>query len=64
MQECEFSHWDRKINWSKKWQPTPVFLPEKSNAQRSLAGYNTKGCKKSDTAEHTHTHKTSSAFSF
>ena len=23
----------------KEWQPTPVFLPEKSHGQRSLAGY-------------------------
>ena len=26
--------------WRRKWQPTPVFLPEKSHGQRSLAGYN------------------------
>ena len=25
--------------WKKKWQPTPVFLPGKSHAQRSLTGY-------------------------
>ena len=24
------------IPWSRKWQPTPVFLPEKSHGQRSL----------------------------
>ena len=28
-----------KIPWSRKWQPTPVFLPGKSHGQRSLAGY-------------------------
>ena len=28
-----------KILWRRKWQPTPVFLPEKSHGQRSLAGY-------------------------
>ena len=28
-----------KIFWSMKWQPTPVFLPEKFHGQRSLAGY-------------------------
>ena len=27
-----------------KWQPTPVFLPENSRGQRSLAGYIPKGC--------------------
>ena len=25
--------------WRRKWQPTPVFLPEESHGQRSLAGY-------------------------
>ena len=24
-----FDPWDRKIPWSRKWQPTPVFLPGK-----------------------------------
>ena len=28
-----------EIPWIRKWQPTPVFLPGKSHAQRSLAGY-------------------------
>ena len=28
-----------KIPWSRKWQPTPVFLPGKSHGQRSLVGY-------------------------
>ena len=26
--------------WRRKWQPTPVFLPEESHGQRSLVGYN------------------------
>ena len=38
--------------WNKKWQPTPVFLPEKSHGQRSLAGYSPEGRKKSDMPEH------------
>ena len=33
-----------KIPWSRKWQSTPVFLPEKD----SLAGYSRWGCKESD----------------
>ena len=37
--KCGFNPWIRKILWKKKWQPTPVFLPEKSNEQRSLVGY-------------------------
>ena len=28
-----------KIPWRSKWQPPPVFLPEKSHGQRSLLGY-------------------------
>ena len=34
-----------------KWQPTPVFLPENSHGQRSLAGYSPWGCKESDTTK-------------
>ena len=26
-------------SWSRKWEPTPVFLPGKFHGQRSLAGY-------------------------
>ena len=29
----------------------PVFLPEKSQGQRSLVGYSSKGCKESDMTE-------------
>ena len=35
-----------KIPWRRKWQPTPVFLPGKSRAKRSLAGYSPRGCKR------------------
>ena len=28
-----------RFPWRKKWQPIPVFLPEKFHGQRSLAGY-------------------------
>ena len=48
--------WVRKIPWSRKWQLTPVFLPEKFHRQRSLEGYSPWGCNKSDTTEHVHTH--------
>ena len=40
----------------RKWQPTPVFLPEKSHGQRSLVGYNPRGHKELDPTECTHTH--------
>ena len=40
-------------------QPTPVFLPGKSQGQRSLVGYSPEGCKESITTEvakYAHTH--------
>ena len=40
-----------KIPWRRKWQPTSVFLPGKSEGQRSLAGYSKWGRKESDTIE-------------
>ena len=45
-----------KILWRRNWQPTPVFLPEKSNEQRSLAGYGPWDCKvrKEPCMHHTH----------
>ena len=43
-----------QIPWSRKWQPTPVFLPEKSHGQRSLAGYSPWGHIDLDAAEHRH----------
>ena len=38
--------WVRKISWRRKWQPTPVFLPEKSHGQGSLAGCGPQGHKR------------------
>ena len=45
-----------KIPWSRKWQPTAVFLPGKSHGPKSLADCNPWGCKKSDTTERWLTH--------
>ena len=45
-----------KMPWRRKWQPTPVFLPAKSNERRSLVGYSPWGCKESDTTERLHFH--------
>jgi len=28
-----------RFSWRRKWQSTPVFLPEESHGQRSLVGY-------------------------
>ena len=41
----------RRIPWSRKWQPTPVFLPGESPGHRSLAGYSPWGRKESDVTE-------------
>ena len=34
-----FNPWVGKIPWRRKWQPTPVFSPGESHAQRNLADY-------------------------
>ena len=39
------------IPWRRKWQPTPVFLPEKSHGERSLVGYSPWGRKELDMTE-------------
>ena len=44
-----FDPWVGKIPWSRKWQPTPIFLP--GIFQRSLVGYSPWGHKGSDTTE-------------
>ena len=33
------------MHWRRKWQPTPVFLPEESHGQRSLVGHSPWGHK-------------------
>ena len=50
-----------KTPWRRKWEPIPVFLPEESHGQKSLAGCSPQDRKESDTTEqlsvpHTHTH--------
>ena len=40
---CRFDPWVGKIPCRREWQPTPVFLPEESHGQRSLAGYGQQG---------------------
>ena len=48
---CRFDLWVGKISWRVKWQPTLVFLPEKSHGQRSLIGHSSKGHKELDMTE-------------
>ena len=31
--------WNFPWSWRRKWQPTPVFLPEEFHGQRNLVGY-------------------------
>ena len=57
LKRCRFDPWVGKIPWRRKWEPTPVLLPRKSQGQRSLAGYSPWGHTKSDTTEDTHRHK-------
>jgi len=55
-QRCRFQPWVGMISGSKKWQPTPIFLPGKFHGQRSLAGYSPWGHKELDQTGHTHMH--------
>ena len=43
--------WVRKVRWSRKWQPTPLFLPGKFHGQRRVASYSPCGRKESYTTE-------------
>ena len=53
--DAGFNPWVRKMPWRRKWQPTPVFLPGKSQGERSLMGYSPWGRKESDKTEHRYT---------
>ena len=53
---CRSDPWARKSSWSRKWQPTPIFLPGKFHGQRSLVGYSPWGCKELDMTERLSTH--------
>ena len=50
--------WVRSLGWedpwTRKWQPTPVFLPGESHGRRSLVGYSPRGRKESDMTEQLH----------
>ena len=51
-QETQVQSLSQEIPWRKIWQPTPVFLLEKFNGQRSLEGCNPYDCKESDMTEY------------
>ena len=44
----------RRIPWQRAWQPTPVFLPGRTNRQKSLVGYSPQGRKELDMIEVTY----------
>ena len=48
---CRFDSWAGTIPWRRAWQPTPVFLPGKSQGKRSFAGYSPWSHKKLDMTE-------------
>ena len=47
--------WVGRIPWSRKWQPTPVFLSGKFQGQRSLV-VDSPWVTELDRSEHSHTH--------
>ena len=53
---CGFYLCVEKISCRKKWQPTPVILPEKLHRQRSLAGHSPLDHEESDMTEHRTAH--------
>jgi len=53
-ERCGFDSWVGKIPWSRKWQPTPVFLPGKTHRKRNPAGYRPQHCKESNMIEVTY----------
>ena len=46
-----FDPWIRKVPWSRKWQPAPIYLPGKFHGQRSLAGYSPQARRELDITE-------------
>ena len=46
-----FDPWVKMTHWSRKWQPTPVFLLGKFHGQGCLAGYSPWDHKESDITE-------------
>ena len=53
--EIGFNH-GNEHRWRRQWHPTPVLLPGKSHARRSLVGCSPWGREESDTTERLHFH--------
>ena len=41
----------QRVQWRRRWHPTPVLLPGKSHGQRSLVGCSPRGRKELDMTE-------------
>ena len=59
-----FNPWVREIPLEQEMSTTPVFLPEKSHGQRSLAGYSPHSRKESDMMEKLSTHSTHTCITY
>ena len=57
-QESQVQFLGQEDPLGKEMQPTPVFLPEKSLGQSSLAGYSSQGHKEQDRTEQLSMHDT------
>ena len=53
-QETQVRSMGQEDPWRRKWQPTPVLLPEKFHGWRSLVGYSPWGRKELDMTEQLH----------
>ena len=51
MEDMGFNPWVGKISRSRKWHPTPVFLPGKFHGQRNLVDYSPQGRKELTTTK-------------
>ena len=51
MQETRVRFLFRKILWRREWLPTLLFLPGESHGHGTLVGYDSWGCKESETTE-------------
>ena len=47
----------QSLDWDNPLEKEMVFMPGKSHGPRSLAGYGSWGCKKSDMTDHTRMHQ-------
>ena len=61
---CRFNPWVREIPLEQEMSTQPVFLPEKSHGQRSLAGYSPCSHQELHTMEQLSTHSTHTCITY